>query len=35
MDWGWYVQVGHSSVLDWHMDGQVELLKGAEEDQVE
>jgi hypothetical protein len=32
--WGWFVQLDHPSVLHRPLDGQRELLKGAEEYQV-
>jgi hypothetical protein len=34
-DWGRVVEFDNASVLHWPMDGQDQLLKGAEEDQIE
>ncbi len=34
-DWGRVVEFEHFSILHRPMDGQVQILKGAEEDQLE
>ncbi len=34
-EWGRVVEFEHSSVLHWPMEEQVQLVKGAEEDQME
>ncbi len=31
---GWYIQLDHPSIFHWSSDGQLELLEGAEENQV-
>ena len=31
---GWLIQLDHTSLLHWTLDGQLELLKGVEEYQV-
>ncbi len=32
--WEWLIELGHPSTLHWPADGQFQLLKGAEKDQV-